>query len=130
MKPGHTSHHLLYDSPMPTRWVRCRHDEWCPLNAVKLDHPHFDDMEGVYMIWHGGETPAVVAVGQGRIRSELAAAKRDPAIQAYRHLRLYATWARVAARYREGVAAYLVEHYAPRVSHSVPDVEPIPVELP
>ncbi len=82
------------------------------------------------MIWHGGETPAVVAVGQGRIRSELAAANRDPAIQAYRHLRLYATWARVAARYREGVAAYLVEHYAPRVSHSVPDVEPIPVELP
>lgn len=82
------------------------------------------------MIWHGGDPSSVVAVGQGCIRSELAAAKRDPAIQAYRHLRLYATWARVAARYREGVAAYLEEHYAPRVPHAAPDVEPIPVELP
>jgi len=116
---------------MPVRWVKCNNDDWCPLSTVKLSHPHFNDMEGVYLIWHdGGREPAVVAVGEGYIRDELRAAKRDPAIQAYHHLKLYVTWARVATRYRQGVLAYLAAHYEPKVSRPALLVEPVAVELP
>ncbi len=125
-----TAHHFLYNSPMPVRWIQCAHNDWCPLNTVKLSHGHFDGMEGVYIIWHGGEDPAVVAVGQGTLREELSAAKEDFAVQAYRSYGLYTTWAAVAARYRDGVLAYLAKHYSPKVSRPVPRVEQVPVELP
>ena len=122
--------HLLYDSPMPVRWLKCNDDDWCPLNTVKLSHAHFDNMAGVYIIWHGGREPGVLSVGQGYVREKLAAAKRDPAIQAYRRLRLYVTWARVAARYRNGVVAFLASHYQPKLWKPAPFAEPIPVDLP
>ncbi len=130
MSQPQPAHHFLYHSPMPVRWIQCAHNDWCPLNTVKLGHVHFDAMEGVYIIWHGGKDPAVVAVGQGFIRDELSAAKSDSAIQAFRSYGLFATWAPIAARYREGVLVYLAEHYNPKVARAVPAVEPVPVELP
>ncbi len=130
MQPPHTMQHFLYHSPMPVRWIQCDHDDWCPLNSVRLTHSHFDTMEGVYIIWHGGRESAVVAVGQGIVREELAAARRDQAIQSFRRFGLYVTWASIAERYRDGVVAYLAGYYRPKVARSVPDAEQIAVELP
>ncbi len=130
MSQRQNAQHFLYNSPMPVRWIQCAHNDWCPLNSVKLSHAHFDAMEGVYIIWHGGKEPAVVAVGQGYIRHELSAAKEDPAIQAFDAYGLFATWTPIAMRYRDGVLVYLAEHYHPKVARPVPTTEPVPVELP
>ncbi len=130
MSQPQNAHHFLYNSPMPVRWVQCAHNDWCPLNTVKLSHAHFDAMEGVYIIWHGGKDAAVVAVGQGFIRDELWAAKGNSAIQAFRRYGLFATWAPIAVRYRDGVLAYLAEHYNPKVPLAVSATEPVAVELP
>ena len=130
MSQPQNARYFLYDSPMPVRWVQCAHNDWCPLNTVKLSHSHFDTMEGVYIIWHGGRDPAVVAVGQGFIRDELAAAKGDATVQAFSRYGLFATWTPVAVRYRDGVLAYLAEHYNPKVPRPVPATEPIAVDLP
>ncbi len=130
MSQPQNARYFLHDSPMPVRWVQCAHNDWCPLNTVKLSHVHFDTMEGVYIIWHGGKDPAVVAVGQGFIRDELAAAKTDASIQAFSSDGLFATWTPIAPRYRDGVLAYLAEHYNPKVSRPVTATEQVAVELP
>ena len=119
-----------YNSPIPVRWVKCSNEEWCPLDTVKLSHTHFHSMTGVYIIWHAGPEPAVVAIGQGYIRDRLTAARRDPDIQAYGHLNLYVTWAHVDKRYRNGALAYLAAHYKPKLSRPVPLTKPVAVELP
>ncbi len=130
MSQPQNARYFLHDSPMPVRWVQCAHNDWCPLNTVKLSHAHFDTMEGVYIIWHGGKDAAVVAVGQGFIRDELWAAKGNSAIQAFRRYGLFATWAPIADRNRDGVLAYLAKHYNPKVSRPVPATEQVAVELP
>lgn len=48
---------------MHLKWMKCRAAVWCMLKEIDLDHEHFRDLGGVYVIWHGGENPAVVYVG-------------------------------------------------------------------
>jgi hypothetical protein len=103
---------------------------WCSLNKVNLSHEHFDDLEGVYIIWHGGPTPKIVRVGQGVIRTRLTAHRQDEEIQAYAGLNLYVTWARVDASSRGGIEAFLADELSPLVGERFPDVPPIPVNLP
>jgi len=115
---------------MNVEWIKCEGDKWCGLNTVNLDHSHFDDLEGVYIIWHGGSNAATVRVGQGVIRDRLAAHREDDDIQAYAHLTLFATWASVAKQYRDGVEAYLADSLNPKVGERFPDRVPIEVNLP
>ena len=61
-------------------WNRCQGDGWCLLDTVDLTHSHFDGMEGVYVIWHGGQSPWTVRVGQGVIRDRLQAHRNDSAV--------------------------------------------------
>jgi len=111
-------------------WIKCKGDVWCPLNTVNLQHSHFDDLEGVYIIWHGGDNAATVRVGQGVIRDRLAAHRNDPEIQAYADWDLYVTWVAVAASYRDGVEAFLAQRLGPKVGERFPDRAPIEVNLP
>jgi hypothetical protein len=115
---------------MQVSWNKCKGDNWCGLNTVNLDHSHFDGMEGVYIIWHGGDSPATVRVGKGVIRDRLAAHRQDPEVQSYDHLNLLATWASVSANYRDGVEAYLANTLNPLVGERFPNVSPITVNLP
>lgn len=87
-------------------------------------------MEGVYVIWYGGQNPATVRVGQGVIRDRLQAHRNDPEVQSYAHLSLYVTWASVLARERDGVEAYLAQQLRPVVGERFPQRHPIPVNLP
>lgn len=115
---------------MRLTWNKCKGDVWCPLDSLNLKHEHFDDMEGVYIIWHGGDQPATVRVGQGVIRDRFKAHLKDKDIQAYKHFGLYVTWASVPPVYRDGIEAYLGEILEPLVGERFPNRKQIKVNLP
>ena len=115
---------------MQLSWTRCQGNVWCKLNFVNLYHEHFNDMHGVYIIWHGGATPEVVYVGKGNIKERLAKHRIDSEIQQYEHLDLYVTWATVHERYQDGVEAYLANTWCPKVGPNHPQAVPIAVNSP
>jgi hypothetical protein len=114
---------------MYVHWGKCS-TAWCSLNTVNLGNNHFDNMRGVYVIWHSGSNPRTVRVGQGFIRDRLQAHRRDPQIQHYQSLGLYVTWASIPRDSRNGVEAYLAQTLDPIAGEQFPDVTPIPVNLP
>lgn len=128
--PPPKGHDFLYNSPMPVRWIRQGHDDWYHLNRVQLSHEHFDALEGVYIVWHGGVRPAVLHVGHGALRETLDQCREDPELQAYSELELYVTWAAVVPRYQAGVHAWLAEYYRPKLDRVAPSADPIAVDLP
>ena len=105
---------------MQLNWIKCEGDVWCKLNSVNLDHEHFNNRHGVYIIWHGGMEPAVVYVGQGNIKERLAVHRNNPDIQQYKHLDLYVTWATVSEESRIGVEAYLIDMWNPKENANSP----------
>lgn len=115
---------------MILNWIKCQGNVWCKLHTVNLDHQHFDNLAGVYIIWHGGEQPATVRVGQGFIRDRLNAHRQDPVVQQYSNLTLYVTWASVSADQRDGVERFVAKSTIPKVGDHFPDVEAIKVNLP
>ena len=115
---------------MALRWTRCQGDVWCKLNAVNLQHEHFDHADGVYMIWHGGKTPRVVYVGQGNIRKRLQFHRNNTKIQQYANLDLFVTWAVVPQERRNGVEVYLATHWRPLIGENHSDAAPIAVNFP
>lgn len=117
-------------TPMVLSWVKCVGSVWCKLSAVNLDHEHFDDMVGVYVIWHGGDNPSVVYVGQGMIKDRLRSHRTDERIQEYANLDLYVTWAKVEPAKRDGVERHLQDRWSPIVGDRYPDVDPIEVNSP
>lgn len=111
-------------------WVKCKGNVWGGLSTVDLSGPHFDNLQGVYVIWHGGDRPATVRVGQGVIRDRLQAHRADQQVQAFSHLGLLVTWASVPEEYRDGVEAYLSQRLQPKTGERYPNVRPIEVNLP
>ena len=110
-------------------WKQCQYNLWCWLASVNLQHEHFDDMEGVYIIWHEGQNPHVVYVGSGVIRDRLYEHREDERIQKYADLRLGVTWARVEKTSQPGVERYLADRWKPLVGEH-PQVPPIEVNSP
>ncbi len=115
---------------MQLNWTKCQGNVWCKLNSVNLEHEHFNNMHGVYIIWHGGTNPAVVYVGQGNIKDRIIEHRKDSAIQEYDYLDLYITWATVHVHYRNGVETYLADTWKPKVGVLHPKVSPIAVNSP
>ncbi len=111
-------------------WNKCTGNVWCGLNSVNLSHNYFDGMEGVYIIWHGGQNPATVRVGQGVIRERLQAHRNDSEIQAYSKFGLSVTWAAVPAQNRDGIEAYLAQQLQPLAGERFPQRRAVPVNLP
>jgi hypothetical protein len=110
--------------------MKCTGEVWCPLSTVNLAHPYFNNVEGVYIIWHGGSSPATVRVGRGVIKDRLAAHRNDPQIQAFASLGLFVTWASIQANYHEGVETFLAARLNPKVGERWPDRAQIEVNLP
>jgi hypothetical protein len=115
---------------MQLNWTKCQGEVWCPLATVNLAHAHFDGLEGVYIIWHGGKSAAVVRIGQGIIRDRLQAHRTDPEITRYASLGLFVTWAAVPVGQRDGVEAYLSANMKPLVGDRFPNATQIPVNSP
>lgn len=113
-------------------WNSCVGNIWCPLGTVNLEHHHFDDLYGVYIIWHWDNQQRLYIhkVGQAKdseIRTRLEEHRRyfeDP----YSGYALYVTWAEVAISNIDGVETYLGNRLKP--DDRYPDVLPITVNLP
>lgn len=115
---------------MTVAWMRCEGSQWCNLLHLDLSHPHFGNLEGVYIVWHGGPGASVVRVGQGLIRERLSSHRADPQILAFAENGLFATWAAVSHEYRDGVERFLAEKLRPKIGSAFPEVVPIQVNLP
>lgn len=111
-------------------WVKCQGEVWCSLNTVNLPHPHFDNLEGVYVIWHGGPTPKTVYVGSGNIRQRLTDHRQNPEIQQFQNLGLFVTWAAVTGVTMRGAEVYLATSLNPLVGQRYPQVAPVQVNAP
>ncbi len=111
-------------------WIKSTEDTWCGLHTVNLAHNHFNNLSGVYLIWHGGATPHYVRVGQGNIRDRLTQHRTDPSINAYSNLGLFVTWAHVPDSQMDGIEAYLANQCNPLVGERFPNVRQISVNLP
>ena len=109
-------------------WVRCQDDTWCKLDSVDLAHEYFNNMQGVYIIWVGGEEPQVVVyVGQGNIKERLTEHRKNPEIFLYGDILgtdLYVTWATVARQDRDAIEAYLADKWDPKVGERHPQTTP------
>ena len=110
--------------------MKCQGEVWCPLGTVNLSHPYFENIEGVYVIWHGGAAPATVRVGQGVIKERLADHRNDQDIQKFANQGLFVTWAVVPKELRDGVERFLFERLGPIVGERAPDAPPVDVNLP
>jgi hypothetical protein len=113
-------------------WAKCHsryeRSTWAPLTL--LDLSGIGEVVGVYVIWHGGDNPRWVRVGQGKIKDRLAAHLKDPRVTAYRQSRLFVTWAEVPTHLLDGVEKFLSDECDPLVGERFPDRNPIPVNLP
>lgn len=115
---------------LQVKWGRCEGDVWCGLISVNLDHATFG-VGGVYVIWHGGDNPKTVYVGQGDpIRDRLAFHKENPKVTAFRQHGLCVTWAVVDGRQRGGVEHFLENRLRPLVGEAHPVATPMEVNLP
>lgn len=109
-------------------WTKSTKGEWLSLERVDLSNVF---AYGVYAIWHTGNPPRVVKIGQGNIADRLTAHRSDPSILAYKGRGdLYVTWAAVEAHQRDGVERYLADTWSPLVGDRYPAVSPIVVNSP
>jgi len=115
---------------MQVSWIKCEGGEWCPFLTVDLNSAHFVNLEGIYIIWHAGQNPATVRVGQGAIRERIQAHRNDPTILSYAQYGLFVTWANVAPPFRNGIERYLADTLNPKVGEAFPQANPIIVNLP
>jgi len=105
-------------------------DSWAEFFALNLDDPHFDGLEGVFVVWQGGAAPAAVSVGLGPLRDELKNRRADAAMSAYKGKPIFVSWAKVEKVARPGVARYLLEALKPQLPLPAPDAPTIDVNLP
>ena len=111
-------------------WKKYTNGKWCRLLDLDLAHSHFDNLKGVYAIWHMGLQPKWVRIGQGEIRDRLGKHREDSEIISFRAHGLFVTWAPVDADFRDGIERFLGEKLNPLVGSKFPDVYPIPVNIP
>ena len=118
---------------LPLNWFsRDSENNEYTLFDVDLSHPHFDDLEGVYIIWrvYYGIMPKAVYVGQGIIKNRLRAHRNNPDILQYQSEKkpLYVAWAEVPWDYKIGVEMYLHNELTPLVGIP-PQGNPTPVRV-
>ena len=116
-------------------WRRCmdaqERPQWCSL--FRLDTTSVSATQGVYVIWHGGDEPETVLVGQaffGTVGEQLERLREDERILAYKDLGLFVTWAELDdADSLDGVQRFLGDCLQPLVGR-LPDAPPVAVNLP
>ena len=114
---------------MALTWIKSVKDDWLLFETF----PNLADIKtnGVYIIWHGGQTPRVVYVGQGIICDRLTSHRSDQRIIKYKASgTLFVTWAAALTTEQDGIERYLADRLSPLVGDRHPDAKPIPVNLP
>ena len=115
---------------MNLNWIKCEGDKWCPFLTLNLNHAHFANLSGVYVIWHGGANPATVYVGSGNIAQRIRDHRDSGEILQFSHLGLFVTWAQVLPSYQEGVERFLADSLNPKTGERRPLTAPISVNFP
>ena len=115
---------------MKVDWVSCEGDQWCSLLNLNLNHPHFENLVGVYIIWHAGPDPATIYVGQGKISERLKEHREKREILEFAYHGLFVTWADVGPNDRDGIESYLAKTLNPKIGTHHPDALAIQVNLP
>ena len=115
---------------MNVNWIKCEGNEWCPFMTLNLNHSHFTNLSGVYVIWHSGPNPATVYVGKGQIAQRIRSHRNSDDILKFSHLGLFVTWAQVLPSHQEGVERFLADSLNPKVGSNYPQVAPIHVNFP
>lgn len=114
-------------SNLTVHWGICGDEShWCDFKTVNLNHDHFNDLKGVYIIWNNVD--GVVRVGSGKIKDRIADHRNDEVITAFGNLKV--TWAGVNANQMQGVEKYLADELNPLEGERFPDRTPIIVNLP
>ena len=88
-------------------WLKCQGSVWCYLDSVNITHKHFDKLEGIYLIWHGGKNARVVKIGQGLIRNKIKKFRTDSEVLKYKKFNLYVTWAKVEREQRWNIEVFM-----------------------
>ena len=110
------------------QWYREAAGRWCMLDEPDLQA--LGDRYGVFVIWRNGDAArisAVLYVGRGRLKSEIAECRRSPLFSSPR---LHVTWAEVEAHDIDGVATYLYLQLRPIWGEILSSALPVPVNLP
>ncbi len=110
-------------------WAKSIDNKWLNLSNLDLTNLH---ATGVYIIWHGGENPRIVRIGQGNIAARLAAHRLNHQIMRYVESGpMMVTWAEIEDQaMRDGVEAYLAKQFTPLIKDKVPEVRPIQASSP
>jgi type II secretory ATPase GspE/PulE/Tfp pilus assembly ATPase PilB-like protein len=117
--------------PLRLTWEKGRGNSWCELFAVDVDNAHFKGFTGVFVLWHAGKTPEVLAVGQGFIAENIRALREKASVLAYRSQGLFITWASTEPAVRDGVCRFLAEALRPKAQEGLSwAAQPIEVNLP
>lgn len=110
---------------MKVNWIRYENNKWCNFEKLNLPHNHFNNLDGVYIIW---SNDIVVRVGSGNIKGRISDHRNDVEINGYPALNV--TWAKVSQTEMLGVERYLGEKLNPAVGDRFPNEPSIPVNLP
>nr|BFF39791.1 hypothetical protein BACY1_15960 [Tenacibaculum mesophilum] len=110
---------------MTVEWIYCQNNEWCDFLTLNLENQHFNNLNGVYIIWSG---KTIVRLGSGEIKNRIADHRNNPDIIAYPNLKV--TWAKINANQMQGVEKYLADVLNPEIGERFPNRTPIEVNLP
>ena len=114
---------------MEVQWSKADDGRWCQWDTVE---PWHLDGHGVFVIWRNGsgvEVSAVLYVGRGQLRDEVARCRRTSWFQNPGDL--FVTWATIHdVRTVDSIAAYLYRQLRPIWGEVVPVVPQVPVNLP
>ncbi len=116
---------------MKLDWLYQNNNDYYRLNSVDLSHEHFDELEGIYIIWC--EIDGVIQtvyIGQGEIRNRLYVHRNDVRIQHYAPYTLYVAWAKASKEDLDGIEKYLQDLLEPLVKEREIEADPIPVIRP
>ena len=114
-----------------TWYYKDRNNRNYGLNSSNLNQSHFDDLEGVYIVfYYENRYIYTVYAGQGIIKDRFYAHRNDDRIQEYASKTLYITWAKASEDDQDGIEAYLHEQLNPLVRDRTPTATPIIVNLP
>ena len=116
---------------MQVQWCKSAAGEWCRLDDLDLSEV---DGFGVFVVWRVGDfgrASAVLYLGRGALRPQIADCRRDPIMHNNTADGLRITWAKVDPRDVDGVAAYLYQQLRPLWGEVLRSpAAPRPVNLP
>ncbi len=97
------------------QWTKTSDNKWLRLSEVEFERVN---TAGVYILWHGGQSPAVIHVGAGDVGTRLRDHHNNLYIRRYENMgELMVTWTAInSLAQRDGVETYLNKLCKPLIS--------------